>query len=137
MSGKKINLTKTGKLRVPKNPIIPFIEGDGIKPDIWASAVRGFDAAVEKVYGGKKSIGWHEILAGEKAFDNTKKWLPRKTLDDIKDYKGVPSPSVHPEKVDMIIFCENTEDIYVGIEFLHGIQLIEELEKFLGQGNES
>ncbi len=170
MSGKKITLTKTGKLKVPNNPIIPFIEGDGIGPDIWASAVRVFDAAVEKAYGGKRKIEWHEILAGQKAMDETKKWLPKKTLDAIKEYKvaikgplttpvgggirslnvalrqkldlyacvrpvqyfkGVPSPSVHPQKVDMVIFRENTEDIYAGIEFLHGTPELKKLKSFL------
>ncbi len=170
MSGRKITLTKTGKLKVPKNPIIPFIEGDGIGPDIWASAVRVFDAAVEKAYGGDRKIVWHEILAGQKAFDQTKKWLPKKTLDAIKEYKvaikgplttpvgggirslnvalrqkldlyacvrpvqyfkGVPSPSVHPEKVDMVIFRENTEDIYAGIEFLAGTPELKKLKNFL------
>ncbi len=170
MSGQKITLTKTGKLKVPNKPAIPFIIGDGIGPDIWAAAERVLDAAVEKAYGGKKKIFWKEVLAGQKAYDTTKKWLPQETLDTIEEYKvaikgplttpvgggirslnvalrqkldlyacvrpvqyfkGVPSPSVHPEKVDMVIFRENTEDIYAGIEFLKGTRDLNKLKKFL------
>ena len=160
MSGEKITLSRRGKLQVPDNPIIPFIEGDGIGPDIWAAAVRVFDAAVEKAYGGKRKIEWKEVYAGEKA--NARKagdWLPKETTDSISEhlvaikgplttpvgggfrslnvairqildlyacvrpvkwYKGVPSPVKQPKLVDMCIFRENTEDIYAGIEYLHG-----------------
>ncbi|MEO0723901.1 MAG: isocitrate/isopropylmalate family dehydrogenase, partial [Bacteroidota bacterium] len=165
MSGTKITIAN-GKLNVPNDPILPFIEGDGIGPDIWASASRVLDAAVEKAYGGKRKIEWKEVLAGEKAFKNTGEWLPQETLDTIGEYlvaikgplttpvgggirslnvalrqkldlyacvrpvqyfQGVPSPVKHPEYVDMVIFRENTEDIYAGIEFQEGT---EEAEKF-------
>ncbi len=155
-----------GKLSVPHHPIIPFIEGDGIGPDIWAASERVLDAAVEKAYGGERKIEWKEVLAGQKAFDQTGEWLPQATLDAIEEYKvsikgplttpigggirslnvalrqkldlyacvrpvqyfaGVPSPVKHPEQVDMIIFRENTEDIYAGIEFAEGS---EDIEKF-------
>ncbi len=158
MSGTKITLAN-GKLNVPSDPIIPFIEGDGIGPDIWASASRVLEAAVEKAYDGKKQIVWKEVLAGQKAMDNTGEWLPQATLDNIDEYlvsikgplttpvgggirslnvalrqkldlyacvrpvqyfEGVPSPVKNPEHVDMIIFRENTEDIYAGIEFAEG-----------------
>ncbi len=166
MSGTKITLAD-GKLNVPNDPIIPFIEGDGIGPDIWAAASRVLEAAVEKAYAGKKSIVWKEVLAGQKAMDKTGEWLPQATLDTIEEYlvsikgplttpvgggirslnvalrqkldlyacvrpvqyfQGVPSPVKHPEDVDMIIFRENTEDIYAGIEFAEGT---EENKKFL------
>lgn len=158
MSGTKITLAN-GKLNVPNDPIIPFIEGDGIGPDIWAAASRVLEAAVEKAYKGEKSIVWKEVLAGQKAMDKTGEWLPQATLDAIDEYlvsikgplttpvgggirslnvalrqkldlyacvrpvqyfEGVPSPVKHPEDVDMIIFRENTEDIYAGIEFAEG-----------------
>jgi isocitrate dehydrogenase len=161
-----ISMGPTG-LNVPNDPIIPYIEGDGTGPDIWASSVRVMDAAVEKAYGGTKKIAWQEVLAGEKAFNQTGSWLPDETLDAFKTYlvgikgplttpigggirslnvalrqildlyiclrpvrwfKGVPSPVKHPEKVDMVIFRENTEDIYAGIEFAAGSP---EAEKFL------
>ncbi|RYL93802.1 NADP-dependent isocitrate dehydrogenase [Sporolactobacillus sp. THM7-4] len=148
-----------GVLHVPDHPIIPYIEGDGIGPDIWAAASRVFDAAVKKAYDGEKQIVWKEVLTGQKAFDQTGEWLPDETLDAIKKYiiaikgplttpvgggirslnvalrqqldlftclrpvryfKGVPSPVKHPEQVDMVIFRENTEDIYAGIEFESG-----------------
>src|SRR6478609_9193464 len=150
---------KSGRLVVPDNPIIPFIEGDGTGRDIWRASVRVLDAAVEKAYGGKKKIAWHEVYAGEKAFKQFNNWLPDQTVEDFKTYlvgikgplttpigggirslnvalrqlldlytclrpvrwfKGVPSPVKHPEKVDMVIFRENTEDIYAGIEFEQG-----------------
>jgi len=169
MSGSKVTI-ENGKLHVPNDPIIPFIEGDGIGPDIWASAVRVFDAAVEKAYGGKKKIHWHEVLCGQKAFDATGEWLPSDTLDAIKEYliaikgplttpvgggirslnvalrqkldlfacvrpvryfDGVPSPVKKPELVDMVIFRENTEDIYAGIEYLNGTPEVNKLKKFL------
>jgi isocitrate dehydrogenase len=148
-----------GKLRVPENPIIPFIEGDGIGPDIWRASVRVMDAAVAKVYGGKRRIHWMEVFAGEKSNRLFNTWLPDETVAACREYlvsikgplttpvgggirslnvalrqmldlyvclrpvrwfKGVPSPVRHPEKVDMVIFRENTEDIYAGIEFEYG-----------------
>ncbi|TXF90869.1 NADP-dependent isocitrate dehydrogenase [Neolewinella aurantiaca] len=160
MSGTKITLSN-GKLNVPNDPIIPFIEGDGIGPDIWAAASRVLEAAVNKAYNGEKSIVWKEVLAGQKAMDQTGEWLPQATLDAIDEYlvsikgplttpvgggirslnvalrqkldlyacvrpvqyfEGVPSPVKHPEDVDMIIFRENTEDIYAGIEFAEGTE---------------
>jgi isocitrate dehydrogenase len=158
MSGTKITIRK-GKLKVPNDPIIPFIEGDGIGPDIWAASVRVFDAAVEKAFGGKRKIHWKEVYAGEKAFNKTGEWLPEATLNDIREnlvaikgplttpvgggirslnvalrqqldlyacvrpvryFSGVPSPVKQPKLVDMVIFRENTEDIYAGIEYLAG-----------------
>lgn len=158
MSGSKITVNN-GVLNVPNNPIIPFIEGDGIGTDIWAASVRVFDAAVEKAYGGTKKVEWKEILAGEKAFNQTGEWLPKETIEAVRDYiiaikgplttpvgggirslnvairqeldlytclrpvryfSGVPSPMKHPEYVDMVIFRENTEDIYAGIEWMAG-----------------
>ncbi|MTB49371.1 NADP-dependent isocitrate dehydrogenase [Lewinella sp. W8] len=158
MSGTKITLTN-GKLNVPNDPIIPFIEGDGIGPDIWAAASRVLQAAVQKAYNGEKEIVWREVLAGQKAMDNTGEWLPQETLDVIGEYlvsikgplttpvgggirslnvalrqkldlyacvrpvqyfQGVPSPVKNPQDVDMVIFRENTEDIYAGIEFAEG-----------------
>ncbi|HKY21206.1 MAG TPA: isocitrate dehydrogenase (NADP(+)) [Vicinamibacterales bacterium] len=154
----RITIT-SGKLQVPDNPVIPFIEGDGTGPDIWRASVRVFDAAVEKAYGGTRHVQWKEVLAGEKAFLQVRNWLPDETLDAFRTYlvgikgplttpvgggirslnvalrqlldlyvclrpvrwfKGVPSPVKHPEKVDMVIFRENTEDIYAGIEFAGG-----------------
>ncbi|MEO1712111.1 MAG: NADP-dependent isocitrate dehydrogenase [Bacteroidota bacterium] len=169
MSGTKVTIAN-GKLSVPNDPVIPFIEGDGIGPDIWAASVRVFDAAVEKAYNGERKIHWHEVLAGQKAFDQTGEWLPEATLDAIKEYliaikgplttpvgggirslnvalrqkldlyacvrpvqyfNGVPSPVKKPELVDMVIFRENTEDIYAGIEYLNGTDDLEKLKKFL------
>ena len=148
-----------GSLRVPDRPIIPFIEGDGTGRDIWRASQAVFDAAVAKAYGGKRSVAWMEVLAGEKAFKQTKNWLPDETIEAFRTYlvgikgplttpvgggirslnvalrqlldlyvclrpvryfQGVPSPVKHPEKVDMVIFRENTEDIYAGIEFEAG-----------------
>jgi len=171
MSGTKISISRRGKLTVPKDPIIPFIEGDGIGPDIWASAVKVFDAAVEKAYAGDRKIHWKEVYAGEKA--NARKsgdWLPKETTDDIADhlvaikgplttpvgggfrslnvairqrldlyacvrpvkwYRGVPSPVKKPGLVDMVIYRENTEDIYAGIEYLHGTEENDKVKKFL------
>ena len=156
MTPQKITMGANGHLNIPDNPIIPFIEGDGIGPDVWSASKQVLDAAVEKCYGGKRKIEWKEMLAGEKAFKQTGEWLPAETLDIAKEYivsikgplttpvgggirslnvamrqeldlyvclrpvqwfQGVPSPVVHPEKVDMVIFRENTEDIYAGIEF--------------------
>jgi len=171
MSGSKITLTNRGNLSVPKDPIIPFIEGDGIGPDIWAAAVRVFDAAVEKAYGGDRKVHWKEIYAGEKAnARNEGDWLPTETTDAIKEYlvaikgplttpvgggirslnvairqrldlfacvrpvkwyRGVPSPVKKPGEVDMVIFRENTEDIYAGIEYLNGTEENDKLKSFL------
>ncbi|MFK8068782.1 MAG: NADP-dependent isocitrate dehydrogenase [Gammaproteobacteria bacterium] len=153
--GNKISITD-GILNVPDDPIIPYIEGDGIGPDVWAAAVRVMDAAVEKSYHGDRKINWMEVLAGEKANLETGSWLPEETLEACREYlvaikgplttpigggirslnvalrqildlyvclrpvrwyKGVPSPVKHPELIDMVIFRENTEDIYAGIEF--------------------
>lgn len=155
---------------VPDNPIIPFIEGDGTGPDIWAASVRVLDAAVEKAYGGSRKIEWVEVLAGEKAFNQTGEWLPQRTLDLIEShlvaikgplttpvgggirslnvalrqqldlyacvrpvqyFAGVPSPVKQPEQVDMIIFRENTEDIYAGIEFKSGTDDVASLLQLL------
>jgi isocitrate dehydrogenase len=170
MQGSHITIGRTGKLKVPNDPIIPFIEGDGIGPDIWAASVRVFDAAVEKAFAGKKKVVWKEVLAGEKAFKQTNSWLPNETLDVIKEYKvaikgplttpvgggirslnvalrqqldlyacvrpvrwfrGVPSPVKQPGLVDMVIFRENTEDIYAGIEYLNGTEECTKLLNFL------
>ena len=169
MSGTKVTIAN-GKLNVPNDPIIPFIEGDGIGPDIWAAAVRVFDAAVEKAYGGTRKIIWKEVYTGQKAFDQTGEWLPQETLDAINEYliaikgplttpvgggirslnvalrqkldlyacvrpvrwfQGVPSPVKEPGKVDMVIFRENTEDIYAGIEYEHGTPEVEKIKNFL------
>lgn len=155
VDGEKIKVVD-GKLVTPDYPVIPFIEGDGIGPDIWKAAERVFDAAVEKAYQAKRKIVWKEVLAGEKAYDQTGEWLPKETLDVIDEYliaikgplttpisggfrslnvalrqvldlyvclrpvryfEGVPSPLKQPELTDMVIFRENTEDIYAGIEF--------------------
>ena len=155
----KITMGDNGKLIVPDNPTIPFIEGDGIGPDIWKASVRVFDAAIKKAYGGKKKIEWLEVLAGEKAFNQTREWMPEATMDafrkyvlsikgplttpvgggirslnvalrqeldlyvclrPVKYFEGVPSPMWQPEKVNMVIFRENTEDIYAGIEYMTG-----------------
>jgi len=171
MSGTKITISKRGKLTVPKDPIIPFIEGDGIGPDIWAAAQKVFDAAVEKAYAGDRKIHWKEIYAGEKANSRrTGDWLPKETTDSIKDhlvaikgplttpvgggfrslnvairqrldlyacvrpvkwYRGVPSPVKKPGLVNMTIFRENTEDIYAGIEYMHGTAENEKVKSFL------
>jgi isocitrate dehydrogenase len=170
ISGEKITMGADGKLNVPSHPIIPFIEGDGIGPDIWKASVRVLDAAVEKAYDGTRKIHWKEILAGEKAFNQTGEWLPEETLDIAKEYlvsikgplttpigggirslnvalrqtldlyvclrpvrwfQGVPSPVKHPEWVDMVIFRENTEDIYAGIEYNAGTPEAEKFKKFL------
>ncbi len=165
----KITVTN-GALNVPNNPIVPYIEGDGIGPDIWAAASRVLDAAVEKAYNGEKKIEWKEVLAGQKAFDQTGEWLPQETLDVINEYliaikgplttpigggirslnvalrqvldlfvclrpvryfEGVPSPVKRPEDTDMVIFRENTEDIYAGIEYAKGSDEAKKLIDFL------
>lgn len=174
MSENKITISN-GKLNVPDQPVIPFIEGDGTGPDIWAASVRVIDAAVEKAYKGKRKIQWKEVLAGEKAFKLKNDWLPQETIDVIKEYliaikgplttpvgggirslnvalrqmldlyvclrpvryyAGVPSPVKDPSTTDMVIFRENTEDIYAGIEWNNGTpevkKIIEFLQKELG-----
>jgi isocitrate dehydrogenase len=157
-TGKPITFS-SGKLSVPDQPIVPFVEGDGTGPDIWRASVAVFDAAVEKAYGGKRKIVWFEVYAGQKSYDKYATWLPEDTLTAFKGYlvgikgplttpvgggirslnvalrqkldlyvclrpvryfRGVPSPVKHPELVDMVIFRENTEDIYAGIEWAAG-----------------
>jgi isocitrate dehydrogenase len=157
-AGNKITIS-AGKLKVPDQPIIPFIEGDGTGADIWRASVRVMDQAVAKAYGGKRKISWMEVHAGEKSFKKLGSWLPDETVEAFREFlvgikgplttpigggirslnvalrqlldlyvclrpvrwfKGVPSPVKHPEKVDMVIFRENTEDIYAGIEFEQG-----------------
>jgi isocitrate dehydrogenase len=169
MTGEKIT-NQYGKITVPDYPIIPFIEGDGTGPDIWASSVRVLDAAVEKAYQGKKKIVWKEVYAGEKAFNKTGQWLPEETLDTIHEhlvaikgplttpigggirslnvalrqildlyvclrpvryYKGVPSPVKDPTTTDMVIYRENSEDIYAGIEWMTGTDEGEKIKRFL------
>ena len=169
MQGEKITVTN-GVLNVPNNPIIPFIEGDGIGPDIWAASERVLDAAVEKAYKGERKLVWKEVLAGEKAFNQTGEWLPKETLDVINEYliaikgplttpvgggirslnvalrqeldlfvclrpvrwfEGVPSPVKRPEDTDMVIFRENTEDIYAGIEYEKGSEAAKKVIDFL------
>ncbi len=169
MSGQAITISN-GVLNVPTNPIIPFIEGDGTGPDIWASSVRVFDAAVEKAYQGKRKIEWKEVLAGEKSFKINGEWLPQETIDIINKYlvaikgplttpvgggirslnvalrqildlyvclrpvqyyNGVPSPVKEPHKTDMVIFRENTEDIYAGIEWMAGTDENKKIINFL------
>ncbi len=166
IGGAKITV-ENGELNVPDNPVIPFIEGDGIGPDIWRAAVRVLDAAVEKAYDGKRKIHWLEIFAGQKAYDQFENWLPDETVQACRDYlvsikgplttpigggmrslnvalrqlldlyvclrpvrwfKGVPSPVKNPGAVDMVIFRENTEDIYAGIEFEEGS---EDVQRFM------
>jgi len=158
--GAKITI-ENGKLNVPNNPIIPYVEGDGTGRDIWRASERVLDAAVEKAYGGTRKIHWMEVYAGEKSFKMLQSWLPDETVDAFKEflvgikgplttpigggirslnvalrklldlyvclrpvrwYQGVPSPVKHPEAVDMVIFRENTEDIYTGIEFAYGTE---------------
>jgi isocitrate dehydrogenase len=161
---------REGRLVVPDNPIIPFIEGDGTGPDIWRASVRVMDAAVAKAYGGKKKIAWMEVFAGEKSFKQSSSWLPDETVDAFREYlvgikgplttpvgggirslnvalrqlldlfvclrpvrwyRGVPSPIKHPEKVDMVIFRENIEDIYAGIEYVAGSPEAQKVLDFL------
>src|SRR5213075_1060919 len=168
-TGGKISI-QNGKLTVPENPILPFIRGDGTGPDIWASSVRVFDAAVQKAYGGKRKVSWFEVFAGEAAKNKFDNWLPDDTVEAFKEYlvgikgplttpvgggirslnvalrqmldlyvclrpvqwfHGVPSPVKHPEKVDMTIFRENTEDIYAGIEFESGSPEVQKVIAFL------
>ena len=167
--GETITL-KDGRMTVPDHPILPYIEGDGTGPDIWRASVRVFDAAVAKAYGASRKIHWMEVLAGQKAFDQTGSWLPDETLDafrkhlvgikgplttpvgggirslnvalrqildlyvclrPVRWFHGVPSPVKHPESVDMVIFRENTEDIYAGIEFAEGSPETKKVLEFL------
>jgi isocitrate dehydrogenase len=167
--GSLITMTDSG-LNVPNDPIIPFIEGDGIGPDIWAAAVRVLDAAVEKAYDGDRKIEWKEVLAGQKAFDETGEWLPEATTDAFRShivgikgplttpvgggirslnvalrqildlyvclrpvrwYEGVPSPVKRPELIDMVIFRENTEDVYAGKELEAGSEEVAKLLAFM------
>ncbi|MBD3306003.1 NADP-dependent isocitrate dehydrogenase [candidate division KSB3 bacterium] len=168
-SGERITF-ENGKLQIPDQPIIPFIEGDGTGPDIWRATVRVIDAAVAKAYGGKKQIHWYEIFAGEKAYNTFGAWAPQDTLDAIRYYhvaikgplttpvgggirslnvmlrqkldlytclrpvryfEGVPSPVKHPEYVDMVVFRENSEDIYAGIEWESGSPEVKKLIAYL------
>lgn len=156
--GAKISISD-GKLHVPDQPIVPFVEGDGTGRDIWRASVRVLDAAVQKAYNGKRKIAWMEVYAGEKAYNQFGNWLPEETIEAFREFlvgikgplttpigggirslnvalrkyldlyvcqrpvryfNGVPSPVKHPEYVDMVVFRENTEDIYTGIEFAHG-----------------
>src|SRR5215472_9563600 len=159
-----------GKLEIPDNPIIPYIEGDGTGRDIWAASARVFDGAVQRAYGGKRQIYWYEVFAGEKSFAKFGDWLPQPTVDAIHDlhiaikgplttpvgggirslnvalrqvldlyacirpvryYQGVPSPVKHPEQLNVIIFRENTEDVYAGIEWREGSAEVKKLIDFL------
>jgi len=161
---------KSGRLIVPDDPIIPYIEGDGTGPDIWRASVRIFDAAVEKAFGGKKKIVWFEVPAGEKAKDRYGEWLPNDTLEAVRSYKvaikgplttpvgggirslnvtlrqvldlyacvrpvryfeGTPAPVKRPDLMDVVIFRENTEDVYAGIEWAKGTPQAERIIEFL------
>ena len=170
-SGEKIQIDEENKkLVIPDNPIIPFIEGDGIGPDIWYASQMVFDAAVEKAYEGKKKISWLEVLAGEKAHESTGEWLPEETTDTIREYvvaikgplttpvgggirslnvslrqildlyacvrpvrwiKGTPNPLLVPGKLDVVIFRENTEDVYAGIEWESGTKEAADIRNYL------
>src|SRR5687768_2953425 len=169
-SGTALTMGSNGRLEVPNDPILPFIEGDGTGPDIWRASQRVFDAAVQKAYGGKKKIAWYEVFAGEKSFNLYESWLPDETVEAFRKYlvgikgplttpvgggirslnvalrqrldlyvclrpvrwfTGVPSPVKNPEKVDMVIFRENTEDIYAGIEFAAGSPEAQKVLDFL------
>jgi len=162
--------SETGEIEVPNNPIIPFIEGDGTGPDIWKASKIVFDTAVQKAYNGERKIIWHEVLAGQKAFDETGEWLPKQTLEDLKKYvvsikgplttpvgggirslnvslrqildlyacvrpvkflKGTPNPVKYPDRIDVVIFRENTEDVYSGIEWESGTPEAEQVRDFL------
>ncbi len=168
--GTAITRREDGGLVVPDDPIVPFIEGDGIGRDIWRASVRVFDAAVKKTFGGRKRVVWFEVLAGEKARDRTGEWLPTDTLEAARAYKvaikgplttpvgggirslnvsirqlldlyacvrpvryfaGTPSPVRHPERMDVVIFRENTEDVYAGIEWEQGSPQAEQLIDYL------
>ena len=166
----KIEIRSDGSLLVPEAPVIPYIEGDGVGPDIWKASVRVFDAAVQKSYKGKKRVHWLEVYAGEKAFQLKKEWAPDETIEAIQEYKvgikgplttpvgggirsinvllrqrldlyacirpvkyipGTPSPVKHPEKVDMVVFRENTEDVYAGMEWKEGTAEASRVRLFL------
>jgi len=170
MDGEKIQYGQDGKLNVPDQPIIPYIEGDGVGPDIWKASVRVFDAAVKKCYEAKRKVHWLEVYAGEKAFQLKKDWAPEETIETIREHKigikgplttpvgggirsinvllrqkldlyacirpvrylpGTPSPVKHPEKVDIVVFRENTEDVYAGIEWKEGSEEALRLRAFL------
>jgi len=170
MTGEKIQYTADGKLHVPDQPIIPYIEGDGVGPDIWRASVKVFDAAVKKCYGAKRKVDWLEVYAGEKAFHLKQEWAPEETIEAIREHRvsikgplttpvaegirsinvllrqrldlyacirpvkylsGIPSPLKHPEKVDMVVFRENTEDLYAGIEWKEGSEEASRLRGFL------
>ena len=176
MAGEKIQYDTDGKRVIPDQPIVPYIEGDGVGPDIWRASVRVFDAAIEKCYGSLKRVHWIELYAGEKGFKLKGEWAPEETIEAIREFKvgikgplttpigggirsinvllrqrldlyacirpvkyisGTPSPLKHPEKVDMVVFRENTEDVYAGIEWKEGskevLRLREFLEKELGK----
>jgi isocitrate dehydrogenase len=176
MAGERIQYSENGTLVVPDHPIIPYIEGDGVGPDIWRAAVRVFDAAVEKSFGGRRGVHWLEIYAGEKAFRQSGEWAPEETIEAIREHKvgikgplttpvgggirsinvllrqrldlyacirpvkylsGTPSPVKHPERVDTVVFRENTEDVYAGIEWKEGskeaLRLRDFLEKEMGK----
>jgi isocitrate dehydrogenase len=170
MAGEKIQYDQDGKLDVPDQPIIPYIEGDGVGPDIWRASARVFDAAIKKCYGAKRKVHWLEVFAGEKAFQLKKEWAPEETIETIREHKigikgplttpvgggirsinvllrqkldlyacirpvkylsGTPSPLKHPEKVNMVVFRENTEDVYTGIEWKEGSEEALRLRAFL------
>ena len=176
MTGEKIQYNNDGRFEVPDQPVIPYIEGDGVGPDIWRASVRVFNAAIEKCHGVKKKVHWLEVYAGEKAYQLKGEWAPEETIETIREYKvgikgplttpvgegirsinvllrqrldlyacirpvkyisGTPSPLKHPEKVDMVVFRENTEDVYAGIEWREGskeaLRLREFLEKEMGE----
>jgi isocitrate dehydrogenase len=172
VASEKITINADGSVNVPGQPIIPFIEGDGIGPDIWAASRKVIDAAVQRSYGGSRAIAWQEVLAGEKARERTGEWLPQTTLDAIREnvvaikgplttpvgegirslnvtlrqvldlyacvrpvryYQGVVSPVKNPERVDMIVFRENTEDVYAGIEWQAGSPEADRLIEFIGR----
>src|ERR671939_1652859 len=159
-----------GALRVPHNPIVPYVEGDGTGADIWRASVRVFDAAVEKAYGGERRVHWMEVFAGEKAYKNYGDWLPQETVDAMQEFRvsikgplttpvgggirslnvtlrqvldlyacirpvryfeGVGAPMKEPEKVDIVIFRENTEDVYSGIEWKAGSAEAQKLREFI------
>jgi isocitrate dehydrogenase len=170
MTGEKIRYAVDGKLSVPDQPIIPYIEGDGVGPDIWKASVRVFNAAVKKCYGVKRNVHWLEVYAGEKAYHLKQEWAPEETIETIRESKigikgplttpvgggirsinvhlrqkldlyacirpvkyllGTPSPLKHPERVDMVVFRENTEDVYAGIEWKEGSKEAGQLRSFL------
>jgi len=176
MAGEKIQYHPDGRLSVPDQPVIPYIEGDGVGSDIWRASVRVFDVAIKRCYGDRKKVRWLEVFAGEKAFQLRGEWAPEETIETIQEYKvgikgplttpvgggirsinvllrqrldlyacirpvkyisGTPSPLKHPEKVDMVVFRENTEDVYAGIEWKarseEALRLREFIEKELGK----